>query len=226
MRSRSSSTRRWGCEFRSVIPRRAEGASPESIVQAAGYGFRVRRFAAPRNDNRETVSMRARLVRAVCTTCGRNGCAASSSAPPLLIVGWLVFYPLGIIFEMGLRAEDGAFTLAHYHRVFTEPGLVSALVNSIVISVATTGFALAARAADGLGGGAHRHARPAVRARIGAGRVRDPELHLGDRLDPAARSQCRPDQRVPARDLRHRAHLQHLQHGRPGAGADAVASIR
>ena len=60
----------------------------------------------------------------------------------VLIVGWLVFYPLGIIFEMGLRAEDGSFTLAHYHRVFTEPGLVSALVNSIIISVATTGFAL------------------------------------------------------------------------------------
>ena len=61
----------------------------------------------------------------------------------VLIVGWLVFYPLGIIFEMGLRAEDGSFTLAHYYRVFTEPGLVSALVNSIIISVATTGFALA-----------------------------------------------------------------------------------
>jgi iron(III) transport system permease protein len=61
----------------------------------------------------------------------------------ILIVGWLVFYPLGIIFEMGLRAEDGSFTLVHYYRVFTEPGLVSALVNSIIISVATTGLALA-----------------------------------------------------------------------------------
>ena len=61
----------------------------------------------------------------------------------IVIVGWLVFYPLGIIFEMGLRAEDGTFTLGNYYRVLVEPGLVSALINSIIISVATTGFALA-----------------------------------------------------------------------------------
>ena len=138
----------------------------------------------------------------------------------VLIVAWLVFYPLGIIFEMGLRAEDGSFTLAHYQRVLTEPGLVSALINSIIISVATTGVRACACAADGLGGGAHQHAGPADRAGVGAGRLRDPELHLGDRLDPAARAQCRPDQRVRARDLRHRPAVQHLQHGRPGAGAD------
>src|SRR5262245_55140172 len=63
-------------------------------------------------------------------------------AVAVLIVGWLVFYPLGIIFEMGLRTESGAFTLDHYRRVLSEPGLVSALVNSVIISVATTGFAL------------------------------------------------------------------------------------
>ncbi len=33
-----------------VIPGRAEGASPESITRGDEYGFRVRRFAAPRND--------------------------------------------------------------------------------------------------------------------------------------------------------------------------------
>src|SRR5262249_32603053 len=49
----------------------------------------------------------------------------------VLVVGWLVLYPLGILFEIGLHAEDGSFTLANYARVFTEPGLVSALVNSI-----------------------------------------------------------------------------------------------
>src|SRR5262245_35288536 len=58
------------------------------------------------------------------------------------IVGWLVLYPLGILFEMGLRAEDGTLTLANYHRVLTEPGLLSALVNSIIISVAVTAFSL------------------------------------------------------------------------------------
>src|SRR5262245_11974600 len=60
----------------------------------------------------------------------------------ILIVAWLVCYPLGIIFEMGLRAEDGSFTLDHYYSVLSEPGLVSALINSIVISIATTGLAL------------------------------------------------------------------------------------
>jgi hypothetical protein len=35
----------------SVIPGRAEGAGPESILRSAeDYGFRARRFAAPRND--------------------------------------------------------------------------------------------------------------------------------------------------------------------------------
>jgi len=35
-----------------VIPGRADGAGPESILRsAAAYGFRVRRFAAPRNDS-------------------------------------------------------------------------------------------------------------------------------------------------------------------------------
>jgi hypothetical protein len=34
-----------------VIPERAEGASPETIITTSReYGFRARRFAAPRND--------------------------------------------------------------------------------------------------------------------------------------------------------------------------------
>jgi hypothetical protein len=34
-----------------VIPGRAEGAGPESILRSVGdYGFRARRCAAPRND--------------------------------------------------------------------------------------------------------------------------------------------------------------------------------
>lgn len=63
-------------------------------------------------------------------------------AVAVLVVGGLVLYPLGILFDIGLRAADGSFTLANYRRVFTEPGLVSALVNSIVVSVATTAFSL------------------------------------------------------------------------------------
>jgi hypothetical protein len=43
-----------------VIPGRAKGASPESISLAAAYGFRARRFAAPRND-RGMMPHRARL---------------------------------------------------------------------------------------------------------------------------------------------------------------------
>lgn len=63
-------------------------------------------------------------------------------AVAVLVVGGLVLYPLGILFDIGLRAADGSFTLANYRRVFTEPGLVSALFNSIVVSVATTAFSL------------------------------------------------------------------------------------
>jgi hypothetical protein len=36
-----------------VIPGRAEGASPESMSTNREYGFRVRRYAAPRNDGGE-----------------------------------------------------------------------------------------------------------------------------------------------------------------------------
>ena len=34
-----------------VIPGRREAASPESIFQGGGYGFRARAFGASRNDN-------------------------------------------------------------------------------------------------------------------------------------------------------------------------------
>jgi len=60
----------------------------------------------------------------------------------VIIVAWLVLYPLGILFEIGLRTEDGVLTLANYEQVFSEPGLVSALINSLGISIAVTIFSL------------------------------------------------------------------------------------
>jgi iron(III) transport system permease protein len=63
-------------------------------------------------------------------------------AGALIVVGWLVLYPLAILFQMGLRTRDGAFTLQNYVAVFTEPGLSGALVNSVVISAATTAVSL------------------------------------------------------------------------------------
>jgi iron(III) transport system permease protein len=60
----------------------------------------------------------------------------------VLTVGGLVLYPLGILFNIGLRTEDGALTLANYYSVLTEPGLVSALINSLIISAATTVLSL------------------------------------------------------------------------------------
>src|SRR5215475_14388460 len=60
----------------------------------------------------------------------------------VLMVGGLVLYPLGILFNIGLRTEDGALTLANYRSVLTEPGLVSALINSLIVSAATTAFSL------------------------------------------------------------------------------------
>lgn len=58
------------------------------------------------------------------------------------IVGWLVLYPLGILFEMGFRSPEGAWTLDNFVAVFTEPGLASALKNSLIVSMATTAVAL------------------------------------------------------------------------------------
>jgi iron(III) transport system permease protein len=60
----------------------------------------------------------------------------------VLTVGGLVLYPLGILFNIGFRTEDGALTLTNYYSVLTEPGLVSALINSLIVSAATTGLSL------------------------------------------------------------------------------------
>jgi len=60
----------------------------------------------------------------------------------VIVVGWLVLYPLGILFEIGLHTEDGALTLSNYKQVFAEPGIVAALINSLVISTAVTAFSL------------------------------------------------------------------------------------
>jgi iron(III) transport system permease protein len=60
----------------------------------------------------------------------------------VLAVGWLVLYPLGILFKMGFTSAKGGFTLANYALVFTEPGVFDALVNSLIISTATTFFSL------------------------------------------------------------------------------------
>src|SRR5262245_45008150 len=60
----------------------------------------------------------------------------------VVVLAWLILYPLAILFDLGFRTRDGALTLANYAAVFTEPGLVAALVNSIVISTATTFFSI------------------------------------------------------------------------------------
>jgi iron(III) transport system permease protein len=72
----------------------------------------------------------------------QDGLRTLVMAGALVVVGWLVLYPLAILFRMGLRTRDGAFTLHNYVDVFTEPGLSGALVNSVVISAATTAVSL------------------------------------------------------------------------------------
>jgi ABC-type spermidine/putrescine transport system permease subunit I len=52
-----------------------------------------------------------------------------------------VLYPLGILFNIGVRTEDGA-PLANYRSVLTEPGLVSALIILLIVSAATTVLSL------------------------------------------------------------------------------------
>jgi iron(III) transport system permease protein len=59
-------------------------------------------------------------------------------AAALAVVGWLVLYPLAILLRMGLHDKDGALTLRNYIDVFTEPQLLGALWNSVIVSAATT----------------------------------------------------------------------------------------
>jgi iron(III) transport system permease protein len=86
-------------------------------------------------------ALRARLVRGF-EALRQEWLRSLIAGAAIAVVSWLILYPLGIIFDIGLRAEDGALTLANYRTVLTEPGLASALINSIVISLATTALAL------------------------------------------------------------------------------------
>jgi iron(III) transport system permease protein len=86
-------------------------------------------------------SFSSQLIRGV-TSLRQEGARSLIMATAVAVVGWLVLYPLAILFAMGWRAEDGTLTFANYRSVLTEPGLVSALVNSLIISVATTAVAL------------------------------------------------------------------------------------
>jgi len=88
-----------------------------------------------------TVPIRTRLARGF-DTLRQEWLRSLIMIATVLAVGALVLYPLGILFNIGLRTEDGSFTLANYQQVFTEPGLLSALINSIIVSIATTAFSL------------------------------------------------------------------------------------
>ena len=59
-------------------------------------------------------------------------------AAALAVGGWLVLYPLFILFRMGMHDKAGNLTLANYIAVFTEPRLLGALLNSVIVSLATT----------------------------------------------------------------------------------------
>ncbi len=59
-------------------------------------------------------------------------------AGALLVVGWLVLYPVGILVDMGLHDKAGHWTLANYAAIVTDPQLWASLVNSVWVSVATT----------------------------------------------------------------------------------------
>ena len=56
------------------------------------------------------------------------------------LLGLLICYPVGILFWKSLINEMGNFSLKNYVLVFTEPGLSSALKNSVIISFFTTLF--------------------------------------------------------------------------------------
>jgi hypothetical protein len=61
-----------------VIPEAAAGGCPESISTIRGYGFRARRFAAPRNDGR--VEIAQYVFAAACGTWPRASRTAAEAA--------------------------------------------------------------------------------------------------------------------------------------------------
>ena len=61
----------------------------------------------------------------------------------LLVVGWLVLYPLVILVAMGMHDKAGNLTFANYVTIVTDPQLSKALANSLWVSLLTTIGALA-----------------------------------------------------------------------------------
>ena len=75
----------------------------------------------------------------------------------VLPMSWLVYY--------GFTDKDGAFTLQNFVTLVNDPTLLDPLVTTFILATQHQPDLLRGRGADGLAGGAHRHAAAPHRAR-------------------------------------------------------------
>ncbi len=67
----------------------------------------------------------------------RRNQSAIALAAMVLVVGFLVLSPIGIILVKAFRGTDGGFSLEAWLRAFSEPGLTRSIVNTIGVVIAT-----------------------------------------------------------------------------------------
>ena len=122
----------------------------------------------------------------------------------VLPIGWLV------VFAFTDRARN--FTLANFVTLFTDPAFVEPLGHHARHRRLGEPDLLRGRRADGLDGGAHRHAAAPHRAHAGDGLVRDAAVPRRHRLGAAGGAQQRPAEPALPRGHRRRARHGAVQH--------------
>ena len=75
----------------------------------------------------------------------------------VLPMSWLVYY--------AFTDKDGAFTLRNFVTLVNDPTLLDPLITTFILAFSTSLICCVGRRADGMAGGAHRHAAAPHRAR-------------------------------------------------------------
>ena len=131
----------------------------------------------------------------------------------------LVVMPLGWLVVYAFTDKTGAFTLANFPRLVTDAAYLDPLLTTFALATLVGDHLLRGGGADGLAGGAHRHAAAPHGAAAGHRLVRDAAVHRRHRLGIAGGAQQRPAQSALPRfhrRERRRAFPQHLLVPRPG----------
>ena len=137
------------CPLSAVIPgpERRRG-SPESIIPVCGYGFRARRFASPRNDNRKLGAGRARCALAAFVVAILLPAAASAQDYPSRPITLIVPYSAGGGNDLMARtaAEKMSKTLGQQIVIENRGGAGGSIATRQIAKSAPDGYTL------GLGG--------------------------------------------------------------------------